>query len=424
MTTRRRFLSRTAALAAGAFLAPGLTPALAARSPRVLPAGARRDGGLPRTLVVVELAGGNDGLNTVVPAGDDAYHAARGELAITDGLALDEHRALHPALGALHRHFAEGRLAVVEGVGYTEPNRSHFLSRDIWHAGDRRGRGRGDGWLGRLAAAHLDDPDAVVCVGKDVPYACRVAGRSPLSLESAAGFGLLGGRKPLTGGVEMHDAMTDAKHDAMSAATTAGHDGRELAEIAERELVQAREASAQVRAAVDAHEPGAEYPDEDLADDLRLAAALVASGLGPRVITVKRGGFDTHSNQRNRQRALLRELDASLDAFHADLAAHGVADRVVVLVWSEFGRRVAPNGSGGTDHGTAGPVFLLGDGVRGGLHGAPPSLTELDDKGDLVHTTDFRRVYASLLRDWFDVDPAPLLGPADDGPWAPLDLLG
>lgn len=399
---RRGFLTGLSVLGAGSLLASAPGARLSAR-------GLLRDDaddGSPPLLVLLQLSGGNDGLSTVIPHGDDAYHSARRVTRHEEGwLPLDDYRGLHPELGGLHAAWEAGRLAIVEGVGYPQPNRSHFKSFDIWHAADPRGRAAGEGWVGRLCQALAPDephPNRVVHVGARPPYSLHSSRHPAASFAVPAGYRWLDneddvlapeGPAPESSGSSALDRLRAVAHDA-------------------------RESSLAVRRAVARYRPRAEYPREPFADSLRVAAALAHGDIGARVISVELGGFDTHDGQRGRHDTLMRRLDAGLTAFDADLVGTGAGANTVVVAFSEFGRRVAENGSAGTDHGTAGPMFVLGDRVRGGLHGAPPSLTELDG-GDLVHTTDFRSVYAALLEQHFEVDPAAVIA----GEHEPLELL-
>ncbi|MEZ6197973.1 MAG: DUF1501 domain-containing protein [Planctomycetota bacterium] len=404
-SSRRDFLQRSAALGLSALLGrEALTPLLADR-PR----------GPETVLVLVQLSGGNDGLSMVVPHADPVYHARRTSTRHEANavLRLDGSLGFNPALAELHRHFGAGALAVVPGCGYPRPNRSHFESMDIWHAADERGAAVGRGWLGRWADATLPDPadpNAMVAVGKAVPLALRadrakaVAFRNPLAYRVAA-------RE------EQRDPLRRVSEAEIEAERPVGESDLDfLRRVARR----ARESSFRIRRAVEGYRPKVNYgPGGRLGVDLRLAASLIAARLGTRVIHCTLGGFDTHVNQRPTHDARMRELSRALDAFQRDLAAGGHADRVVTLVFSEFGRRVAENGSQGTDHGTAGPVLLLGEPLRGGLYGSQPSLTDLDARGDMKMTTDFRAIYASLVERWLGGSAKTVLGP-DRRPLADL----
>ncbi len=351
----------------------------------------------PRHLVLLQLAGGNDGLSTVVPWADDAYGRARASTRLDEKevLALDDYRGLHPALVRLREEHAEGRLAIVEGVGYPRPNRSHFKSFEIWHTADPRGRAAGDGWVGRLTAA-LDGsaPDALrtVHVGAQPPYSLQSA------THPAASFG-----------VPESYRWFENERDVAAASVEPAREPRSTLDALRGVLASARASSERVRAAAASYEPRVEYPDEPLARALRVAASLLAEDAGTRVVSVELGGFDTHVGQRARHDACMAELDASLGAFLADLRGTDAGKRTIVVAFSEFGRRVAENGSEGTDHGTAGPLLVAGEPVRGGLYGKHPSLSELDE-GDLVHTTDFRSVYATVAERWFGVEHERVLG--------------
>jgi len=381
----------------GASLTVAFAPAaLAAASAR-----RGRAGDPGGNLVVLQLSGGNDGLSTLVPFGDDAYHRLRPSLRLDPAavLRLDDYRGFHPALKGLHARYDAGTVAVVQGAGYARPIRSHFKSMDVWHAGDRSGRNVGEGWIGRLAPHLTPEPDPlqVVHIGQRTPFSLHSNVRPPIAftvpeayrwVEHGEALADLGNRK---GGGDPSSAHAQALAHLRSAAAAAG------------------KSSERVRRAVARHRPAQEYPAGELPAALRIAAALLAEDGGTRVVSLELGGFDHHNDLRNRHDRLMTTLDAALAPFLADLEASEAGRRTAVLCFSEFGRRVAENGSRGADHGKASTVLVLGHGVHGGLHGEHPSLTELDD-GDLAYTTDFRGVYAGLIRDQFGIDPALVLG--------------
>jgi uncharacterized protein (DUF1501 family) len=365
--------------------------------------GAARGRSEPGNLVVLQLSGGNDGLSTVVPYADDAYHAVRKNLRLTaeECLRLDDYRAFHPALARFHRRFHAGKLAIVEGVGYPHPNRSHFKSLEIWHTADLRGRVAGDGWLGRTCAnafGSAPEPHLLVHVGPEAPYSVQSSAH-PAAVFSAPEAYRWIGEEP----------------DLAPAGGPVAPVGSSLAFLRET-MHAARASSTSVRSAVGHNQTSVAYPDGPFGNALRNAAALIA-GAGTRVVSLELGGFDTHNDQPNRHEECLATLDAGLDPFLDDLERSAAGRATLVLVFSEFGRRVAENGSRGTDHGCAGPVFVAGAAVKGGLFGQHPSLTELDD-GDLVHTMDFRAVYATAIRHVFGIEPATVLG----GAFAPLSF--
>lgn len=391
--TRRRFLiaggiTGAAGLAAGA-TALGL-PDLLATAPDRDPAA--------KTLVLVTLYGGNDGLNTVIPYADPAYAAARPGMTYEPDalLELGDGFALNPGLAGLHRLFHAGGLAIVRGVGYPRPNRSHFQSMDIWQTAqpDRPGT---TGWLGRWLDTAGGDPRLAVSFEPVLPPLLAGA--------SSAGATVPGGTLTLP-------AADDAVVRALGAAAPGESAAQARAAACFADLGRVRDlleevddAAAEPEDETDAPATGTGGAAPPLDRQLALVARCIEGGAATRVYSVSLGGFDLHADGREAQQAQLERLDKPLAAFAGRMAGRGV----VTAVYSEFGRRVRANASDGTDHGTASDVFLLGDGVRGGLHGEQPSLTDLDD-GDLRHTTDFRDVYASLLGDVLGADPARTLG--------------
>ncbi|GAB2960761.1 DUF1501 domain-containing protein [Saccharothrix stipae] len=349
-------------------------------------------------LVVVTLYGGNDGLNTVVPAADRAYQDARPDLAYRpeDVLDLGEGLGLNPGMAGLKSLWDEGGLAVVRGVGYPRPDRSHFRSMAIWQTASPR-TSVPSGWLGRWLDVTADgDPLRALSVEPLLPP--MLAGEST----AAASLPLSGLRLPSG---RLREAFAGLGGEADGEGTWQARAARSITDL--------YRASADLRDA--ARESGEDDPDArrdkgssaggntDLATQLDVVARLIEAGAPPRVYSVSLGGFDTHADERATQQRLLTELDGALTPF-----TRRVGQRAVVLVYSEFGRRVRANSGDGTDHGTAGPVFLLGRGVNGGFHGAQPSLTDLDD-GDLKATTDFRDVYATLLDRVLGTDPGRVL---------------
>lgn len=378
MPSRRQFLIRGAGL--GALAVGGPAPTFWNRAASA----AEPKAGLP-ILVVVQLDGGNDGLNTVVPYADDRYARARPTLRIDPKgvLKLDDRVGLHPAMVDFKALFAAGDLTVIQGVGYPNPNRSHFRSMEIWQSGTL-GPVPTAGWLGRVADA---DPKLLAChVGPDaVPLAVRARKEVVPSIASLADYRLDPGAS-LSGG--------------------AGRDGL-VAEV-QRRIDATRETVARIEAARGRSIPAA----DTLRGRLDTIRAMIEEDARHRVYYTTRTGFDTHAGQDFAHQGLLRDVSSSVTGFLAELKAKGLGDRVVVLIFSEFGRRVAENDQRGTDHGTAGPVFLAGLPARGGLVGPAPDLANLDD-GDLRHAVDFRDVYATILKRWLGVDPSPILGDRD-----------
>ena len=391
----------------------GGAAALTLASPASLAANLRGSGrsseGGP-CLVLVQLAGGNDGLNTLVPYRDDAYHEARPKLALDSGevLALNDELGLAPALEGMHRLWNEGRLGVLPGVGYPNPNRSHFKSFEIWHTADMRGRAGSTGWAGRLVSALHPagrDPHRMVHVGSGLPYSLHSPVQPALALRAPRHYRWAGDGTPpaeLSGAGE-HDPVELCEH---------GTDELSNLDFVRSVMHDAAGSSAAVREAVARYRPAVEYSNDTLSQSLATCAALLDSGLPTSVLSVEHGGFDTHTGQATRHAGRLGQLDGALTAFLDDLHVRGCEHKVFVLVFSEFGRRVQENASGGTDHGTAGPVFFAGNAARIGLVGEQPSLTELDERGDLVHTTDFRSVYGTIAEGLFGIPAQAVLGEA------------
>lgn len=365
-----------------------------------------RSGEGERALVVLQLGGGNDGLNTVVPHAQDEYYRLRPTLALPrSGLhALDDAHALHPSMGALAGLFAEGSLTVVHGVGYPRPDRSHFRSMEIWHSADPSAPPRGLGWLGLLAdqvVGRSPGTMAAMHLGEgDLPLALRGRDQLAPSVRDERSFALSPAAKRLA-----------PQRDRLLEAT--GAPSRELAYLRES-AVAAYAAAARIEELAERTSPVA-WPDHALARRLRLVARLVAGGIGTRIFHVEHNGFDTHVRQARGHALLLEQLAGALAAFQRDLEASGAAERVLTLVFSEFGRRAHENGSRGTDHGAAAPVLLSGGRLRGGLAGLPPDLGRLEE-GDVPYTTDFRSLYSALERDWMglesstDFEPLSILG--------------
>ena len=401
--TRRRFLVASGVTGAVALAAGAGTVGwreLAAR------AGTDPLPGDASVLVLVTLYGGNDGLGTVIPYADPAYHDARGELAYDEGevLQLGDGLGLNPAMTGCHALWEAGRLAIVRGVGYPKPDRSHFRSMDIWQTGSPD-RPVPTGWVGRWLDATGPDPLRVVSVGATLP---------PLAVgEKAAGVAL-----PLTGFAPPTEEI-GAGVAALAEPDPADPPTQALAARSWATLLQATEALATP--------PGEDEEDGEaqrqggsaggqggLARQLAAVTRCIRAGVPTRVYAVSLGGFDTHADEKGTQSRLLGELDAAVAGFLAGFAGD---PRVVVAAYSEFGRRVAANASDGTDHGTAGPVLVAGAAVRGGFFGDQPGLTALDG-GDLRVTTDFRSVYGTLLERVLDTDAGRVL----DGTRPALDF--
>jgi len=405
--TRRRFLGAAAAL--------GLAPV-----PRILLRAAEQavKSQDDRVLVVLQLSGGNDGLNTVIPVEDDNYYRSRPTLAISKGEALRLKSGssgtvlapyagvdvgLHPSLKALHELYEEGSVAVVQGVGYPNPSRSHFRSMDIWHTARPDVEDVTTGWLGNVVTRHRDKIAALDVGDERLPLALAGDVQVP-SLQNLDWIEHLATDR----GRELRQRLR-----SLNSASRGGEAERirQLATSTLRDLdgiIEVRGKKCPV-----------DYPQTQVGSSLKWVGQLIGSGFASRIYYLSQGGFDTHARQRDAHGALLGMLSEALGAFQTHLKAIGAADRVVLLVFSEFGRRVRENGSQGTDHGVAAPVFVVSGLVQGGVYGPHPSLEDLDD-GDLKSSVDFRQVYAELLTDVLGVPSEPILA----GKFDRIGLLG
>lgn len=371
-----------------------------------------------RILVVVQLSGGNDGLNTVVPYGSAAYYAARPGISIGEpgnprnnaqALQLSQAQGvgLHPNLMGLKELYDEGQLCIVQGVGYPNPNRSHFASMDIWQTGETSGSGTG--WLGRYVDAACNGSpaaDMAVSIGRSAPIAMIGDVSRPVTFETPDLFRWMG--------QDMHAGIGEPYQQVLRAGPLDGVPEGTQASFLMRTALDAQVTSDRIREAV-ARSALVDYPRHALAQQLRTIAAMIRSGMKTRVYYASMGGFDTHAGQSGTHANLMRQLGDSLRAFQKDLNAQGNQDRVLTMCFSEFGRRVRQNGSNGTDHGTAGPVFVLGARVRPGLASPHPSLEDLD-AGDLKYGVDFRAVYQELLGNWMGAPTRRVLGGEYRGP--------
>lgn len=364
--------------------------------------GRQQPAGRARSLVIIYLGGGNDGLNTVAPFGMGRYYDLRPTLGIreADALPLAGKLGLHPSLKGLKGLYDSGKVAILQGVGYPNPDRSHFRSFDIWATGREKGVSP-VGWLGRyLDLTPNENPLRAVAVAPGVPKPLLGAAGTAVAIE----------------GLEL---LQIKGAPAATAAIRAMYGGAESGLAVVRGRGQAAVAAAEaVQKLAAGYTPGVEYPRGRLAASLQMMVKLLAGGAGSQVLYTTFGGFDEHAGEKGNHDRLMLEFDLAVTAFQQDLDAHGIGDRVLTLVHSEFGRRARENGSGGTDHGAAGPALLIGGAVRGGLVGEHPSLTDLDD-GDLRMGIDFRQIYATLLEDWLDGPAGEVLGDR----FGKLDLL-
>jgi len=363
-------------------------------------------------LVMIQLAGGNDGLRTVIPLQDPKLHDLRPKLAdmsVGQALPITNELGLNQNLKGIKSLWDQGRVAVVEGVGYPTPTFSHFESIRIWETGDPTRR-QVEGWLGRTLAQSYDSfghpLTGCACGTTDVPGALRDLQATLTVINNQKQFGF-------TGGSEV-EAAVGALYKG-----TPGIYGA----LFDTAIATARETVNTLRSSEAAYQPQAQYSDNaklvyssknQLAAALQLAAELITTGTGVKLLHVTLGGFDTHYTELNRHDDLMGYLDQAVSAFYQDLNAHGVADKVLVATWSEFGRRPKENASGGTDHGAAAPVLLIGNPVKGGIYGQAPSLTDLDGTGNLKFSVDFRSIYQEILGGHLGADPKEILGDTFD----------
>lgn len=335
-----------------------------------------------RTVVFVELSGGNDGLNTVIPAADPLYRRLRPSIAVEAAKlrTIDAETALHPSLTRIAATWDKGELAIVEGVGYPNPNRSHFRSIEIWETGSDADEVLTSGWVSRVGPRSMRAEDHVAPL--------RIGGGGDGPLEGA-------------GTLELDEPERLVAMARRLRRTSAETDNPALAHVlgAQQELLAAVDALG--RFAQSAPSFAGRFGGGAALRPFEVAAELLGSGLGVLALKLRLDGFDTHVNQPNRHARLLELLDRGIGGLREALRAAGRWEDVLVVTYSEFGRRPRENGGGGTDHGAAAPHFVLGGAVRGGRFGARPLLDQLDADGDLVFTTDYRRIYRTLASSWW-----------------------
>ncbi len=350
-----------------------------------------------KTIVLLHLNGGNDGLNTVIPYKDSNYRRLRPALAIDRGQVrkISDDLGLHPALQGLETQFKKDRLAIVNGVGYPNHNYSHFRSTEIWFTAEPD-KTPTYGWMGRaLDTRPSEKPLRAVALQKEQPLSLASGSPGVVTMTDFSKFRVPSNLQGVAKLYGDYAAMDGARKDV-------GDAGAEAIRVAKR-IARLKPAG------------GPFYGR--IGQDVRKVIALLQADLGIECIQFSMGGYDTHANQSGSHNQLLAQLGNNLNAYQDELERLGLADRVVTVVFSEFGRRVTENLSGGTDHGSAGPVFVLGKGINAGFHGAYPSLEDLD-RENFKYTTDFRRIYAALLQNAFDQDPKPVVGSFE-----PLELF-
>jgi uncharacterized protein (DUF1501 family) len=409
--SRRSLLGRGALLVASGVLAPSFIT----RTAMALNTQADATTNNNMILVVLQLSGGNDGLNTVIPFGDSNYASLRPSLGIasSDVLHLTDSVGLNPNLAKLKALYDQGKVAIVQGVGYPNPNRSHFRSMDIWHSASPDIFER-SGWLGRYVSAcqcAQDNALPAISVGDQLNTLFWTDSTLVPAVASIGAFSFMTDTKYKN---DRTYQMQTLQNIYSQAGNWSDHES-----LIRRGTLEALQGSDELQKVAAAYTTAVQYPNNGLAAQLKLVAQVIAGKLGTRLFSVSQGGFDTHANQKPTQDRILGQLGDSVDAFMQDLANIGQQDNVVIMTFSEFGRRVKQNGSNGTDHGTAEPMFIIGNKVHGGLYGTYPSLGDLDSNGDLKFNADFRSVYAGMLKDVVGTDPAPVLM----GSFPPIDVL-
>ena len=378
-------------------------------------------------LVVLQMAGGNDGLNMVVPYADDIYYRSRPKLGLPADkvLKLNSYAGLNGKLTGLKALFDEGHLSVVQGVGYPNPNRSHFRSTEIWQTASDADRNESEGWLGRYfdnccAGA---DPTVGVAIGEEMPQAFAAKTPTGITFSQPEQFRWRPSEK-VEGRMSAEESFfrqlngSDGGEETLLTASEGGSIGAipgksktdlSTIDFLQRTALDAQLSSDKILAIARKYESNVPYPQGRLAASLSMIARMIAGGLPTRVYYVSQGGFDTHAGQVNAHERLMGELNDALSAFATDLKQQGNFDRVLLITFSEFGRRLVENANGGTDHGAAAPMFIVGGAVKPGLFGKYPSLSDLD-YGDLKFNTDFRSVYGTVLDKWLRAPSQVVLG--------------
>ncbi len=357
-------------------------------------------------LVVIQLSGGNDALNTVVPYTNGIYQDSRKAIRLEepDVIDLNGKLGLHPSMSPIKSLWDEGNVAIVNGIGYPKPNRSHFRSMDIWHTAETVDVAP-DGWLGRTIREIDPEHNNVVAgvnFGRGLPRALHCKGVPVASVGNLATYGLM----PDIDDMATRDLALD-----IFTRMYGPREGRDYILEAIGETGMSAYLGADIlRAAPTQYHSSVEYADNQIAQAMRDIAQVMFADVGTRIFYTLHGSYDTHSGELINHANLWNELSTAVGDFFADLEEHGRGDEAIVMVFSEFGRRIDDNGSG-TDHGSGGVAFIIGSNVNGGLYGEYPSLEPRDQvEGDMAFNNDFRGLYATLLDDWMGIDPNPILG--------------
>lgn len=353
-----------------------------------------------KILVIVQLTGGNDGLNTVVPFENDLYYNARPTIAIQkkETLKLTNQLGLNPAMIGFRNLFDEGKMCLINNVGYPDPDRSHFRSMDIWHTASNSNEYKTSGWLGRYLdeqCGDCDQPTQVLEIDDTLSLALKGNNVKGLALKDAK---------------RLYGTTIDPFIHQLSKQPVSGNHHHDNAAYLYKTLAETVSSADYIYKTSKIFQSAATYPNHQFGKSMKTISEFIISGINTKVYYVSLGSFDTHFNQQKRQGVLLQQLSETVEVFMNDIKKNGKADDVLLMTFSEFGRRVQENASNGTDHGTANQIFLFGNSLKkNGIYNAAPNLSDLDD-GDLKHSVDFKNVYATLLKKWLNTDEQKILG--------------
>lgn len=399
MQNRRDFLKTSSLIGFGLTVPVFLGRTAVAAGP------AHKPGAKDTILVVVQLTGGNDGVNTVIPFGDPEYAKLRPTIQIPKDQIrkIDQSIGLHPAMEGMSKLLEDRALCIVQGVGYPNPSQSHFRSMDIWHAASTKEQ-LTEGWLGNTLKVQPAGAFHVAAGNESAPLALTGAPARVPTITSLQDFQLR------TSAANAKDGKAQRQVIENAAKMPTSQPG--LLDFVQKTALNTYASSQRLQEIGKDYQPKEPYPQTGLANRLKLVAQLINAGLGARIFYVSIDGFDTHANQggiAGEHANLLSEVSGAITAFFKDLAARGHRDRVLVMTFSEFGRRAYENGSKGTDHGAGAPMLLVGGKVKPGLVGEHPALSKLD-MGNLKHSIDFRQVYAAVLDQWLGISSEKVLG--------------
>lgn len=401
--SRRKFLASSAG-AFGALLCGSQLMGLLAQQAQAAP----RIAGASRILILIQMSGGNDGLNSVIPFADPAYSKLRPVIGIKPDavLKLNDKLGLNPNMSAYDELFKSGNLAIIQGVGYPNPNRSHFRSIEIWQTAEPK-KIEDTGWLGRYldlsnpSKAKLDNIFPAINVDPILPKTLSAEKTVVPSISDIANFTFKADPR--------YEADRQARLTTFNAIYQKYSLDRPYIDELRKIGIDTTEASDHIAKLVVNYKDASKYPNNGFGRGMKFISQLIIGGVNCRIYNISLNGFDTHTNQVNSQANLFKTLTGGINALHSDLRNHGLDKDVLIMTFSEFGRRAAENGGRGTDHGAAAPLFLIGSQVKGGIVGEHPSLTELED-GDLKYKIDFRSVYATVLEHWLGADSKAILG--------------